>query len=341
MSGTLRIGILHNRFSGKGRGPDFVARFRARVAGDATLRERYDLVDLPLDLSGLGASAEGALDALDAVVLTGGDGTFHHALPMLMAAKGGRGVPTLIAPLGTENVVAKELGLKPRVSTVLESLDAFREGAPTMRSDLGAVHHPDGSGSVPFALMLTTGPDAAILHRVARARTGTTSKLLFVRPTIERALRPRVGRLSVTVDGQTLADNRRGCLIVAVGPRYPLRLDLARRATRTDGKLDALFLPASTTASLLGWVAMARVGLHVKHPQARYAQGHRIELVMHDHDPAADLMETLQIDGEIERVACDAGGRMVIESLPSAVPLILPAAREARADRRQPAVVGG
>lgn len=341
MSGTLRVGILHNRFSGKGRGPDFVARLRARVAGDAALRERYDLVDLPLDL----ASAEGALDALDAVVLTGGDGTFHHALPMLTAAKGGRGVPTLIAPLGTENVVAKELGLKPRVTQVLEALDAFREGAPTMRSDLGVVHHPDGSGSgsssVPFALMLTTGPDAAILHRVARARTGTTSKLLFVRPTIERALRPKIGRLSVTVDGEQLAVSRRGCLIVAVGPRYPLRLDLARHATRTDGKLDALFLPASTTASLLGWVAMARLGLHVRHPQARYAQGHRIELVMHDHDPKADMLETLQIDGEIERVACDPGGKMVIESLPSAVPLILPAAKEARADRRQPAVAGG
>ncbi|MEQ8846045.1 MAG: diacylglycerol kinase family protein [Phycisphaerales bacterium] len=351
MSGTLRVGILHNRFSGKGRGPDFVARMRARVAGDAKLRERYDLVDLPLDL----ASAEGALDALDAVVLTGGDGTFHHALPMLTAAKGGRGVPTLIAPLGTENVVAKELGLKPRVTQVIEALDAFREGAPTMRSDLGVVHHPDASAagpgdgqkpskparSVPFALMLTTGPDAAILHRVARARTGTTSKLLFVRPTIERALRPKIGRLSVTVDGEQLAVSRRGCLIVAVGPRYPLRLDLARHATRTDGKLDALFLPASTTASLLGWVAMARLGLHVKHPQARYAQGHTIELVMHDHDPKAEMLETLQIDGEIERVACDATGKMVIESLPSAVPLILPAAREARADRRQPAVAGG
>lgn len=344
MPNTLRVGVVHNRFSGKGRGPDFVARFRARVAGDATLRERYDLVDLPLDLAGLGASAEGALDALDAVVLTGGDGTFHHALPMLMAAKGGRGVPTLIAPLGTENVVAKELGLKPRVSTTIAALEAFRDGAPTMRSDLGTVHHPAGSGSqpssVPFALMLTTGPDAAILHRVARARTGTTSKLLFVRPTLERALRPRVGRLSVTVDGQSLAENRRGCLIVAVGPRYPMRLDLARRATRTDGKLDALFLPASTTASLLGWVAIARLGLHIGHPQARYAQGSRVELTMHDHDPKAELMETLQIDGEIERVACDPHGTMVIETLPSALPLIMPAAREPRA-KPQPAMAGG
>jgi len=336
MPGALRVGILHNRFSGKGRGPEFVARLRARVAGDATLRERYDVVDLPLDL----ASAEGALDALDAVILTGGDGTFHHALPMLTAAKDGCGVPTLIAPLGTENVVAKELGLKPRVSMVLDTLEAFRGGASTMRSDLGAVHHPDGSASVPFALMLTTGPDAAVLHRVARQREGTTSKLDYVVPTITRALRPRVGRLSVTVDGQQLASDRRGCLIVAVGPRYPLRLDLARNASRTDGLLDAMFLPASTTASLVGWAAMARVGLHVRHPQARYAQGERIELTMHDHDPRAEMMEALQIDGEIERVACDATGTMVIETMPSALPLIVPAAAEPRA-KAKPAMAGG
>ncbi len=320
MPRPLRVGILHNRFSGKGRGPDFVARLYARVSGDAGLRERYDLIDLPLDL----ATAEGGLDRLDAVVLVGGDGTIHHSLPMLTAAKEGQGVPTLLAPLGTENVIARELGLKPSVTTTLRALDAFRNGAATMRSDLGVVHHPDGSGTLAFALMLTTGPDAAILHRVAQARTGTTSKLLFVRPTLARGLRPRVGRLSVSVDGVELADTQRGCLIVAVGPRYPLKLDLARHATRTDGLLDGMFLPASTTASLLGWVALARVGLHVKHPKARYAQGRRIEFTMHDHDPNAEMIEDLQIDGEIERVACDAQGKMVVESLPSALPLILP-----------------
>ncbi|MEO1279266.1 MAG: hypothetical protein AAFV77_09940, partial [Planctomycetota bacterium] len=174
-----------------------------------------------------------------------------------------------------------------------------------------------------------------------RARTGTTSKLLFVRPTVERAFRPKIGRLSVTVDGIELADDRRGCLIVAVGPRYPLRLDLARHATRTDGLLDAMFLPASTTASLLGWVALARLGLHVKHPQARYAQGRRIEFTMHDHDPNAEMLEDLQIDGEIERVACDGQGRMVIESVPSALPLILPATAESSVETANTAAAIG
>lgn len=332
MPERIRVGLVHNRFSGKGRGPDFVSRLRSRAEPLA----RLDLVDLPLDL----ALAEGALDALDAVVIVGGDGTVHHALAALTEAKKGRGVPTLIAPLGTENVVAKELGLTPRVSRVLLALEAFRDGAPTTRSDLGIVHHPDGRPGTPFALMLTTGPDAAVLHRVARQREGTTSKLDYVVPTITRALRPRVGRLSVTVDGQQLASDRRGCLIVAVGPRYPLKLDLARNASRTDGLLDAMFLPASTTASLVGWAVMARVGLHVRHPQARYAQGERIELTMHDHDPRAEMMEALQIDGEIERVACDAKGTMVIETMPSALPLITPAAKEPKT-KASPAIVGG
>lgn len=332
MPTPIRVGLVHNRYSGKGRGPDFVSRLRAR----AEPLEWLDIVDLPLDL----AMSEGALDALDAVVIVGGDGTVHHALKALTEAKTGRGVPTLIAPLGTENVVAKELGLTPRVSRVLAALEAFRDGTPTSRSDLGVVHHPNGADPTLFALMLTTGPDAAVLHRVARQRVGTTSKLDYVVPTITRALRPKVGRLSVRVDGQQLADHRRGCLIVAVGPRYPLRLDLARNASRTDGLLDAVFLPASTTASLLGWASMARLGLHIRHPQARYAQGRRIELTTHDHDPKAQTMESLQIDGEIERVACDARGTMVIETVPSALPLIMPAVREPKA-RAKPAIAGG
>lgn len=332
MPGPLRIGLVHNRYSGKGRGPDFVSRLRARAEPLGWL----DIVDLPLDL----AMPEGALDALDGAVIVGGDGTLHHALTSLTQAKNGRGVPTLIAPLGTENVVAKELGLTPRVSRVLAALEAFRDGTTTTRSDLGIVHHPDGRPGTPFALMLTTGPDAAVLHSVARARVGTTSKMDYVVPTITRALRPRVGRLSVSVDGRQLADHRRGCLIVAVGPRYPLRLNLARNASRTDGVLDAVFLPASTTASLLGWASMARLGLHTRHPQARYAQGKRIELTMHDHDPKAEMMEALQIDGEIERVACDASGTMVIESVPSALPLIMPAPKEHIATAK-PAMAGG
>lgn len=332
MPAPVRVGLVHNRHSGKGRGPDFVSRLRAHADPLGWL----DLMDLPLDL----ALTDGALDALDAVVIVGGDGTLHHALDALTQAKNGRGVPTLIAPLGTENVVAKELGLTPRVDAVLASLEAFAEGTPPTRSDLGIVHHPDNRPGTPFALMLTTGPDAAVLHRVARARVGTTKKLDYVIPTVTQALRPKVGRLSVTVHGEQLADNRRGCLIVAVGPRYPLRLNLARNASRTDGVLDAVFLPASTTASLVGWASMARLGLHTRHPQARYAQGERIELTMHDHDPNAEMMEALQIDGEIERVACDAQGAMVIETVPSALPLIMPAAKEPVA-RAKPAMAGG
>lgn len=328
---AMRIGVLHNRASGRGKGPAFVQRLRALAP-----TRGFDVLDLPLDL----ASHAGALDDLDAVVLVGGDGTLHHALAFLTAAHGGRGVPTLIAPLGTENVVAKELGLRPRVAATLDALGALRRGAAPVRSDLGVVHHPDGRPGVPFALMLTIGPDAAIVHRVARRRTGTGGRLRFVAPTLARAARPRIGRLSVSVDGQPLASEQRGCLIVAVGPRYPMRLDLARKATRTDGLLDALFLPAGTTAELLAWALLARLGLHVGHPRARYAQGRRVEVTLHEHRPGAQELEDLQIDGEVERVACDAQGRLVVESLPAVLPLVPPAARQAMPIQPSPTRAG-
>lgn len=327
----MRIGVLHNRVSGRGKGPAFVQRLRAMAP-----TRGLGVLDLPLDL----AQHEGALDALDAVVLVGGDGTLHHALPFLAGAHDGRGVPTLIAPLGTENVVAKELGLRPRVGAALDALEALRLGAQPVRSDLGVVHHPDGRPGVPFALMLTIGPDAAIVHRVARRRTGTGGRLRFVAPTLARALRPRIGRLSVAVDGAPLASAQRGCLIVAVGPRYPMRLDLARKATRTDGLLDAVFLPARSTIELLGWAALAKLGQHVRHPRARYAQGRRVEVTLHEHQPGAQELEDLQIDGEVERVACDAQGRLVVETLPAALPLVAPAARAASRGVGRAPVVG-
>ncbi|GIW74491.1 MAG: hypothetical protein KatS3mg103_1013 [Phycisphaerales bacterium] len=347
MGRPLRVGVVHNRASGRGRASAFVARLHAFAADQA--RRRLVLVDLPLRL----AQAADALEGLDAVVLVGGDGTIHHALPALVAAHAGRGIPTLPAPLGTENVIAGELGHRASVRAIVRALVAFADGRPPLRSDLGwvrpadvrptrphqaAAAADDAAEGVLFALMLSTGPDAAIVGRVAAARTGTTHKVRFVRPTLEQALRPRFHVLSVRVDGRSLATHRRGCLIVAVGPRYPLRLDLARRASRTDGLLDCLFLPASTTASALGWVAMARVGLHVRHPQARYAQGRTVELVIHDHRARPPC--ALQIDGEADRLPGLAGstaGRLVITSRPAALPLILPAAETPRPMRPGPA----
>jgi len=93
-----------------------------------------------------------ALEGARALVCVGGDGTIHHALPALLA----RDAPVYHAAAGKENLFAREFGMSAHPERVVAAV----ERGATRRMDVGMC-----SGA-PFALMLSVGPDASILHEV-------------------------------------------------------------------------------------------------------------------------------------------------------------------------------
>jgi len=314
----MRVGLVANPSSGRGRAPRFVGALR-RLAAPG-------LGAPPREIA-LGSLDAAALEGLDAVVLVGGDGTLHHALGPLLAAR----VPTLLAPLGTENVVAGELGLGTSARSAVEALRALgsQPAGRVLASDVGM------AGGTPFALMLTVGFDAAIVEAVARRRSGPISRIDYVVPTLGEALRPTTPRLRVLADGREVVGDRRGWLVVAVGPRYPLGLNPARGAVRDDGRLDVVFVPARTTVGLLAWLAACRLGLHATLPGCVRTRAAEVDVRVLE-GPAP-----VQIDGEAERPAFDSAGGMRVRCLPGALPLVLPAPRGLpAADHARPAVAG-
>ncbi|MDQ2800919.1 MAG: diacylglycerol kinase family lipid kinase, partial [Armatimonadota bacterium] len=105
------------------------------------------------------AARTGAEDGYSGVLVAGGDGTINEVVNGLLAAgtPGGK-LPLGLIPLGTQNVLAHELGLPLNLEGVLTLLQAGR----TRQIDVGL------AGSRHFVLMAGFGFDAQVIGEVVR-----------------------------------------------------------------------------------------------------------------------------------------------------------------------------
>lgn len=332
--------VLVNPASGRGRGEAVGEAVAAAITADGhavrtvTVRHWDALVE--------------ACEDANALVICGGDGTVHHALELLIherdeeaaerAERGARfayrangrarrqpdrrsledldierprpspGPAVYHVPLGTENLFAREFGMTGAPSAVAAALRAWR----VREIDLGRCR------GWPFAIMVGVGPDAEVIHRMDEARTGAISHISYVGPVLGVAMRPRVPRLRVRVDGRIVVNVRRGSVIVANSRQYALRVDPCRRAVVDDGLLDIAFLPARTTLEAAGLTVLSRLRLHERIPGVVIERGTRVLI------ETIDAPAPVQIDGETGG-DLPPGAPMEISIEPKAARVLMPA----------------
>jgi diacylglycerol kinase (ATP) len=201
------------------------AGLAARVVWDAG--ERAALLGDPAVLAGVRC-----------VVAAGGDGTVAAVINELAAD-----VPLAVLPAGNENVFARALGFGAEPAALAAAIAA----GCCRRIDLGRARTSDGPRR--FALMLSAGFDADVIHRIARWRTAggaprRVGRAHYLGPIGAALWAYRHAPVSVTADGATVAGAY--CLVANL-PEYALALSLAPAARVDDGLLD--------------WVAFERRGL--------------------------------------------------------------------------------
>jgi diacylglycerol kinase (ATP) len=272
----VKIVVLSNPASGKGEATALAGGILRALAGDG-----HSVEQLGTDNS---SELPSRLEGADALVLVGGDGTLHHTLPALIGSR----VPVYQAPRGTENLFAREWRMDAQIATLRRALSK----GEVVDADVGIATTEDGRQRA-FAIMCSVGPDAGIVHSVAAARSGAITKWSYVVPAIGQALRPRFGKLSVTVDGREIVDGRKGLIIVANSRQYAARIDPCVRADASDGLLDVVFFPLGLAAATVLWAAASRLRLHTKVPGLVYATGTSVT-VMNRGERSAPA----QMDGE-------------------------------------------
>ena len=223
-----------------------------------------------------------ALSGVRCVVAAGGDGTVAGVVNELAAD-----VPLAVLALGNENLVARALGLPVDPLALARAIVAGR----TRRLDLGRA--TTSAGPRRFALMLSAGFDADVIHRLARWRSAggaprKVSRLSYVRP-LATALYA-YAHAPVAVDCEGTACRGAYCVVSNL-PEYALALSLTPAARGDDGELDWMAFERGGLPALAAYAWAVSRARHRELSHVRGGRGRRLMLTSATPVP-------VQLDGE-------------------------------------------
>ncbi len=261
------VGLLVNPAAGHGKALAAAARARTRFAAlGVTVR---DLVGDDVAASRTLAH-QAVADGVDALVVVGGDGMIHLALPAVV----GTATPLGVIPAGTGNDQAREYGW-PRKDP--ERAAEIVAAGNTRTVDVGVAVTADGRTSL-FGSVLASGFDSLVSDRTnrmrwphGRARYNVAMFAEFVN------LRP----LPFTL---TFADGRvveRDLLLVAAGNTrsYGGGMQITPGADPGDGLLDVTIGGAASRRKVLAQLPDVYKGRHVDRAEVEVVRtaGLRVE----------------------------------------------------------------
>jgi YegS/Rv2252/BmrU family lipid kinase len=202
-------------------------------------------------------------DGYKIVVAMGGDGTIEAVMRGMIGSK----VRLGIVPAGTENNIAKSLGIPKK----LEEACALIASDNTLKLDLGQVTTRKGKKFV-FFEMATIGLSAAIYPDANKAASGKLSGIKATAVTfIHQEIRPKI---FLTLDGESKIEVETMLVVVSNTPVFGKNFMVAPEASLKDGLLDVSVYPDFSKIELLRYYAAVMDGGYsgdgkVQHYQAR------------------------------------------------------------------------
>ncbi len=294
-----RVLVIANPSAGRGASAGLVHRLHEtfRGAGIACT------VSLTGDSGHATVLADSARDKFDLIAVVGGDGTVNEVLQSVRSER----PVVLIVPAGTENVLAKYLGLTASPRRLWE---VIRDGW-AVRFDLGR------TGERRFSMLASVGFDAAIVHALHGERSGNITHLSYFWPLWRQFWQYDWPVLSVTADGREVFHGR-GMIVVGNISRYALGLRICSEAVPTDGLLDVFVMECESRWQLLKWATAVGLRMHKRLPQAVYARARRICIAAQgkitipvevDGDPAGLLPVEIDVLPAAALLLCWRGAR--------------------------------
>lgn len=260
-----------NPIAGRGRGREVAVRLTEALGSHGI---ELDLA--PTTQAGDGRAAAARAGDYDLVVAIGGDGTINEVVNGLEADR-----PVALFPLGTGNVLAKELRLPRRVERFCAMVERGRE----TRVDVGAL-----GGERRFLSMVGVGFDAAVSHAVHARRDGAIRMSHYCLPLLRALVTYRFPRVTVRIDGGEAVGSA-GFVLVSNVRSYGGPLVITPQAEHDDGLLDVCVLPRGSLPRYLRALAAFLLGLQRRLSGARYYRGRAVEIT-------ADEPVPCQVDGD-------------------------------------------
>jgi diacylglycerol kinase (ATP) len=211
----------------------------------------------------------------DTIVAAGGDGTVNAVVNGLA----GRPIPIGVLPLGSANVLAREIGL-PRNLEVLAMLIASGAATPIW---------PGRVGGRLFVMMASVGFDAEIVAAVAPRLKQSVGRLAFLWAFLVRLWRYRPSELMVRVNG---GEHRAAGVIAAKGRHYAGPFIVAPSADLAEPRLELLVLSRGGRKAVLRYAIALFLGHLPRLGDVSILRSTRLTVT-------ADRLLPVQADGEI------------------------------------------
>lgn len=221
--------------------------------------------------------AAAAIDDVDTIVAVGGDGTVSDVVTGAI----GTGITVGIIPVGSTNIIARELGIPKDVSKA--AAIALGDGHDAMIDVAQA-------GETTFMHMAGAGFDAAIMGDTPSRWKRRVGWLAYL-PAAARHLNAPRFTARLTIDGVQSETTARLVLCAMGGAIVHPRFRVGDGIDRTDGILDVLvFDPPGFggTLSCLGWIVAGHPG------RSRWFSQQRGRSVVLD----ADQRVPFEVDGD-------------------------------------------
>jgi YegS/Rv2252/BmrU family lipid kinase len=186
-------------------------------------------------------------DGYDMVIAMGGDGTLEAVLRGMV----GRKTPMGIIPTGTQNNIAKSLG----IPLDLEEACALIASKHIRKIDVGRAKVKNGK-KLYFFELTAIGLVAALYPQANKLQDGKLSKLKDVALTlIHQEPEPEV---FLTLDDESKVKIKTMLIVVSNAPMFGANFLVAPDASVTDGLLDISVYPDFSKTELLAYYARIR-----------------------------------------------------------------------------------
>ena len=214
---------------------------------------------------------------IDAVLVVGGDGTVGEVLNGLCGAQ----VPMLIYRTGTENLLARELGMPSDPEDITATLLC---GEPCA-SDVGIMNGRR------FLAVAGIGFDAECVVRMNRARRGHITHGDYFWPIWRTYWAYQYPHLRVEADGAMIFDGRGFALIGNIA-RYSAGLRILLHARPDDGLLDLGIFPCESRSRMAMHACRAFLRRHVGPGGMVYRRCRAVRVTSDEDVP-------IELDGEL------------------------------------------